>query len=466
MKSLYSILILFISFSANAESPSRFKHWIISDGDRDGGKTLIVIEEDILLRSDASRLSQRIHFKKRYLPSEMKAFNIQLEKFEAKKSDKIIGQPFPLKGTPLWNAVKDEWSETDEAEYSQWIHTHANGSFLKGSGIIVDCADNGLLYRWIYAREHSLPIANSLAGSGKLFGHFTSSEKWDALPTDPDWRKDEKFKAALRELFNQTYTGSINSDQYPVKISPQFVGPGTMYMTIEPDSGHTQTLISIVNNAGIKTIWGNLPAEDETRITGILIDEIPKLGKGGFQKWRTPRKLVTNGRESWALRPAVEMNGYSLEQYETGIQKEVEWVDWIYDHLGIVLSDEDMLYPKFFIIETGVEFRVDLIEKGILYCNPKNPCKFDSHDYDTYSTFTRDARLLKNRNQFIDIMNRLGPLNRKVMYFKSAIDGRGNISNTLNISYSDVFFKIGVMEGWVSDPNVSIHERWGLPPVH
>ena len=51
---------------------------------------------------------------------------------------------------------------------------YINTQFNKSTGLFANCADVGLLFRWIYAREKSLPIANTLQGpSKKLFGHFS-----------------------------------------------------------------------------------------------------------------------------------------------------------------------------------------------------------------------------------------------------------------------------------------------------
>ena len=89
----------------------------------------------------------------------------------------------------------------------------------------------------------SFRLPDSLAGRWPaLWAFFEALLAWDKLPQDADWKKDERFKAALRYLFDNTFTHTVVADLYPTFINPQYVRPGSMFMIIRTTSGHTQTL--------------------------------------------------------------------------------------------------------------------------------------------------------------------------------------------------------------------------------
>ncbi|MGZ5279145.1 MAG: hypothetical protein ACXWC9_04340, partial [Pseudobdellovibrionaceae bacterium] len=217
---------------------------------------------------------------------------------------------------PLWPLKKTHWEASDEVQYGKWLQKHASKTFLKGSGILADCADYALVLRWIFAYEHGLPAAQTLAGSGKLFGSWQSTTAWDALPTGPNWRQDERFKKALRYLFDSTYTHSLKQDLYPVAINRQFVNAGAIYLTLATVSGHTRTIVALGSDARCKTKpcilvwWGNEPSSE----TGFISDCDPYFvseTQGGFVRFRWPE--LVNGK--WSLRAKDLMPGYSQEQY-------------------------------------------------------------------------------------------------------------------------------------------------------
>ena len=141
--------------------------------------------------------------------------------------------------------MTNTWTWDEEVKYGQWLHKTAAEDMLVGSGVLVDCADFAITLRWIYAHDHNLPAADQLAGSGELYGSWQSTRSWDRLPTNTDWKKDERFKAALRYLLLNSYTHSLQGDLYPVQINSEFVTFGTIYLTIFQQSGHTRTIFDI-----------------------------------------------------------------------------------------------------------------------------------------------------------------------------------------------------------------------------
>ena len=50
----------------------------------------------------------------------------------------------------LWN-VTQEWNETWEVRYTEWMNTHLTNDYFYNKNIPTDCADVPVTYRWIFA---------------------------------------------------------------------------------------------------------------------------------------------------------------------------------------------------------------------------------------------------------------------------------------------------------------------------
>ncbi|MBS1960880.1 MAG: hypothetical protein JST04_01600 [Bdellovibrionales bacterium] len=435
------------------------KRWVLVESHDDGARTLRVYDEDLSLREDPTVLSQKLVFEHRFEAGEESALAETKAAFEAAGPASAKALRLPRKGKPLWVAVKDEWTEADEDDYSAWFAKSVRTDFLRGTGLHADCADVGLTFRWVYARDHGLPIANTLSGSGKLFGNFTGSSEWDKLPTNADWRRDERFKAALRELYDETYTWSINDDQYPTLITRQYVRPGSMYMIIRSSGGHTQTISSVSDRGGVETYWGNEPAAEAIYDSSLIVEF---SNRKGFQNWRHVRRTVAGGKETWKLVPGEQMPGYSREQLETGYANGTDWMNWVLARLGYHFSDEQRysIFAKSF--EQSIDFRRGITALGALYCGPSAPCATTGADYDNYSTFSRDARLKDLRDEIRAIGAKLGPRNSAVKSVRKTLEARGAVAAGSSTTYNDALASDGTIEAWSADPNVAFAARWGF----
>lgn len=414
---------------------------------------LRVIEEDTDLRGDQSRISQRV---------------VRDEVFSASESSRIddIGRdyttptrlntplaPFPKSGKPLWVASKTSWTRADEDDYSHWFATEVDTNFDTGTGLLADCADMGQLFRWVYAREHRLPMANSLT-SGKLFGHFSSNQAWDELSTDPDWKKDERFKAAMRYLMANSYTGTLYNDLYPTLVNPQYVRPGSLFMIIRTVSGHTQTISKIDPNYGITTLWGNEPAAEDIYSSGIIIEF---QNKEGFKMWRTPQWV----NSTWELIPGPQMPGYSEEQYQIGASTESEFEVWFDQRLGIAVDDEYQLQALVDSYVTNIDLRMNVTSEGLSACY-FHTCDPSSGDYSAYSTFSRDARISTLREQILDLISKLGSSNQTVQAEIGTLTDHGEIIIGSGLTYLSLIQDPNQMSKLNADPRVSFAARWGL----
>jgi len=125
----------------------------------------------------------------------------------------------------IWEVGLNRWTIEEEYRFGKWVEENITEDFFIRYRTPTDCADVPYAIRWIYARIAHLPAA-ATTKDGKLIGHW--SKNWKHLPTHPDWRQDQRFRAALLRLLSETWTGTLPLDTYPIRISPDSVTPGTL----------------------------------------------------------------------------------------------------------------------------------------------------------------------------------------------------------------------------------------------
>ncbi len=414
-----------------------------------------VIEEDTSLRDAQNQISQHLVFSTIVPENEVAGTLQDLKTQDLHPRALSPGAITPLvAGQPLWVPVKNTWSTQDEDDYSQWVASQITPDFNTGTGLFADCADVSLLFRWVYARDHKLPVANSLAGSGKLVGHFTTNAAWDSLPQDADWAKDERFKAALRYVFDNTYTRSVIDDVYPTQVTPQFVRAGSIFMIIRPGDGHAQTVKSVDPVNGITSYWGNEPASEIIFHGALVVEAQNKLT---FGMWRWP--VLTNG--SWLLIPANQMPGYSDDQSKLTFDSNDEYQDWVDQQLGIHESDETRLTT---VTQGFVDLLISRMETTAesLYSCVYTACAPGSAVYNNYSTFDRDARLLSEQQDAMNLINKLGSDNPKVQDLLRGLKGMGEIIPGTGLTWLKLFQDVSTLSTLKPDPRQPFFIRWGL----
>lgn len=459
-KSKIFLLLSLMAFSVSAAHAKAPLHvYEIEEELSDHRVRVRVYEEDPARRDDQRLISQRLIEERIYLPGEKNGEgNSKLEQHRT-----FSAGTFPEEGDPLWVPVKNSWSEEDENDYSRWMQEEVTPSFNEGSFLPADCADVGLLFRWVYARNHQLPVANSLAGSQKLFGHFSSNPDWDQLPTNPDWKKDERFKAALKYLFDNTYTHTVLEDLYPTEITPRHVRPGSVLMIIRGSvSGHTQTLHLVDPNAGVLAYSGDVPASERIFYHPLSLEFSWALT---FGQWRTPRM---DSDDRWILTPASEMPGYSLEQFDHLRSGEdgAKFLLWFNDRLGVHVSDQERLKAlvQFFIQD--VKDRLELSISAALYCGQaKNgACNPGTENYENYSTSSRDARLYQEQQDVLAVIKKLGPNDPTVLSALAGVAANGRVLEWIGPTFTELLKAHDLRTVLSPDPRVSFGERWGIPP--
>jgi hypothetical protein len=438
----------FLHIFAHASEPS-FTYWMVQENRADGRVAVKLIEEDTELQSNQHLISQQVIFEQIYPEKQAPSLAELISNPALRLTRTFYSKAPPL---PLWVPIKDKWTETDEDDYSAWVASKVDTDFNHYTGLKADCADVGLLFRWVYARDHLLPIANTLAGSGKLFGHFSGSTEWDLLPTNADWKKDERFKAALKYLFENTYTHSVFLDLYPTLISPQYVRPGSVFMIIRSSGGHTQTIKAIKKDRGITTLWGNEPASTVIDQTSIIIEY---RNKEMFGRWRTP--MLNQGE--WSLTPATQMPGFSIEQDQQNFQSEFDFRDWLATRVGYSITDQTRLFGLIDDYFDSVQLRKRVTAPSLIYCYYKT-CTPTSTDYDNYSTFERDVRLKKQIMDIQGLLSKLGPQDSSVKRAVSDLSRKGDIVAG-ELSYFNLATDPTIAQRLNADPSLPYSLRWG-----
>lgn len=451
--------VLFFHSSGFAASPTWTRH-VLTEGRDSGAQLLLVIDVPA-----NPQLMQSVSYRHIFKTNERLQWQQARQKFLTETRPSRDVQEIPFTDTPLWPLTKNFWTWDDEQGFSTWMGQTITPDFLVGSGIRVDCADFYITLRWIYAHDHGLPAANTLAGSGRLFGSWQTPTVWQNLPTDSDWRKDKRFKAALLYLLDNSYTHSLLKDLYPVALTRQYLTPGAVNLYLRGDTGHTQPLIAVGANPHcpdstgcLLSVWGNEPADEKVYLTAPYILNLKSIDEGGFLRYRWPT-LTSTG---WKLTPASQMPGYSLEQYQFPNLANFEFENIVYKNLGIGQDEVYQAILKGLSLEKLLLLRLEVTVMGYFVCHVQI-CPEGSSLYNDYSTPSRDQRIRDLQQDFLALAKKIDIHDSRWRRFKDAV---GNVyvfwpeadhGKVLN----DYIFDPKLVLSMDSNPQVTFEKRWG-----
>ena len=140
----------------------------------------------------------------------------------------------------VWKVGEHRWTIQEEDNFGEWIEINVTDDFFIRHQIRVDCADVPYALRWIYARMAHLPAA-ATTGDNRLIGHW--SKDWKHIPTNEQWYKDRRFRAALLHMLSVTATRTLPADTYPVRIAPESVKPGSVFLVAEDHAGIVSRIV-------------------------------------------------------------------------------------------------------------------------------------------------------------------------------------------------------------------------------
>lgn len=462
MKQFLAIFLLFFVYSQPGFSAENWSRHVFTETRDDGAQLLLVIDVP-----NNPKLLQNVVYRHIFKINQKSQLEEKKEFFFKKNTPDVLKE-HPITNSPLWPIKQNFWTEENEKDFSTWVES-VKKDFLVGSGIRVDCADFYITLRWIYSHDHNLPVANTLSGSNMLFGSWQSTEEWDALPSDLDWRKDARFKAALHYLLDNTYTHSLIHDLYPIALNKDFISPGAVYLVLKNETGHTQpikvvgksTECTVPEEGCILTIWGNEPADEKVFLSAPYFFPPKSPNTDGFFRYRWP--ILTEA--GWKLAEGATLPGYSLEQYQYSGMPYIEFENLIFEKVGLGGGLISRAIQKGLAIDENLKLRLNITALGFFICHMQS-CPKGSDLYNTYSTPGRDQRIRDLQRDFLELMKQINTKDPRWIHFAENVGNKylmwlDHLSK--NYLLKNYIFEPELMNNVSSDPNDDYLKRWGLP---
>jgi hypothetical protein len=388
---------------------------------------------------------------------------VDFVKLGRRHSESVIPRvAMEVPGQSLW-PVTQAWSVQWETKYRQWIEREVDEEFMNKNSIATDCADVALVFRWVFSRINGLPAANRLAGTGQLFTQDSLMEEWLELPTNPDWRMDKRFLAALDYILEMTYTHSLILDSYPIAINSAVLNPGAIFLYLFGDEGHTLFVHRLTDGrageAPLRTLSSTVPKDVRTLFDSEFTDST-QPETAGFIRPRWPEK---DAQGLWRLRPRDQMPLYSLEQYDPEATAGIDFQTFVFDRVApnrkvdLAMQFEDLITQ----LETLFNFRVDYVNQGNAACYP-NLCPPNSQAYRDWSTPARDQRIadrIATAKRFVARQPEFrGEWNQYLSSVYIMVEDQGQ---SLELTLDDLI-NTWAARRYSSDPNDAIFKRWGV----
>lgn len=293
----------------------------------------------------------------------------------------------------IWDNT-NQWSPAWENKYSQWVKTSwhkdlfsqktlKSGAANPYYGLRMDCADTVYMMRALFSFENKLPFAvNDPSQPRRVISNQMS--RWDSQPTL------HRFRAFMWYLFGILGTASLPFDTYPVALNPQSVKPGQLILTTKKNH-HAWTIKDILP-IGIPWLVFNSRLGASKNLTLMERkswpnpywvfegDHSPK-GHAGIRAFKPTSEI---------LKPAVEITGYSIEQYETPLKN---WNQIAKNRLAKIEENPSQELERLLTVACdGITSRVKVVEDAVNFFNA-NPTCMNYETYDNFSTPNRDRRV-------------------------------------------------------------------------
>jgi hypothetical protein len=353
----------------------------------------------------------------------------------------------------IWEVGDRRWSVEEEHRFEQWVDETITEDFFNRYEIPTDCADAVYAMRWIYSRIHHLPAAATTKDGGWI-GHWSTD--WKQFPTDPEWDRDARFRAALFYLFPKTWTGTLPFDTYPVRISPDSVTPGTLFLVTESHTGIIGHVFLDGSRAHPLQTWeSGLPVKVQKLSSRYFFSPRPEsIARSGLLKFRWP--VSENGE--WKYLPVGEHPFYSEEQYTSDFCKGyTDFVEAVARRIDPTnYAPREKMVKVLGTITRYLRERVPIVLAGYEQCH-NGGCPDGSEAWEVHSTLGRDGMIVSLMDHLSQIIES-NPLDREMVkgiMEAIPIDISENRSVTLYHVYQNRL--------WFSSyPEDSIEARWGL----
>jgi hypothetical protein len=353
----------------------------------------------------------------------------------------------------VWEVGDRRWTVEEERRFEKWVDETITEDFFIRYQIPTDCADAVYAIRWIYARTNHLPAA-ATTRDGRWIGHWSTD--WKHLPTHPEWHRDERFRAALFYLFPKTWTGTLPLDTYPVRVSPDSVTPGTLFLVTESHTGIIGHVFLDGSQAHPLQTWeSGLPVKAQKLSLRYFFSPRPESNaRSGLVKFRWP--VSENGE--WKYLPVEEHPFYSEEQYSPGFcQGSADFVEAVARRIDPTdYAPMEKMAKVMGTITHYLKERTPIVLTGYEQCR-HGGCPEGSEGWEIHSTPGRDGMIISLMDHLSQVIesNHLDQERAKEMMEAIPIDISENRSVTLYHVYQNHLW-------FSSHPEDSIEARWGL----
>ncbi len=363
--------------------------------------------------------------------------------------------------TVLWRA-ENEWNAQWEDRYQEWIADEVNRDIFLNHEISTDCANVGFFLRWIFAREHRLPIASTMAGSGAAITNHTMRVAWRNLPTAENWHDDQRFRAVLDFVADNTFTGTLRVDSYPIKINQEALTPGSYYLRA-PVTGGIGHLVFIHQFDHERSVVTSLESTLPSRVRRLSVRNINFAGpySESLSIRRHRWAIENNGRIT--LRAARQHQSYSMEQFAENFTRQGRnhHLEVLY-RLNFHFTDAMITSWYRGMIARSLSERVDVVFDGRQFCLENN-CEPGSSNYNSWSTPVRDARIISQIDDYLDFCfdseTCMRDHNSWYANWHRVTIRQGNVNFYITV---DFFYQAYQNQELSSDPRDRVSHRWGI----
>lgn len=375
----------------------------------------------------------------------------------------------------VWQDTRS-WTPEWEQQYSDWVRDSFNEDiFTSGPyrDMATDCADAVYMARIIFAFDNKLPfvIKDSTGGSNRISNQMTRFDS-TANPV----QRVRKFMAFVADV---TSTKSLPNDTYPVAISRDYVRPGTVWSrpritkaniwdritgrTVNEDPGHAELVKEVSDTGAVYLIGSTVPKAVRKMNTTSSLVFMPVETSTGFRNWMQPNDYNQN---------VNALPGYSLEQFNIGRGTNDNrtlniWTAEVQNRLALRNETKDETVSR--QIENVcnlVNARVDVIGKSENRRASLGGACMEAGDYDSYSTPSRDKRIVTTLKQLLKTGGGFGfTATQRIKQLQPQFAACPAIEVAPGVLISLYDFSLAALKGEVSsNPNDSFAARWGLAP--
>jgi hypothetical protein len=232
--------------------------------------------------------------------------------------------------------------------------------------------------------------------------------------------------------------------------------------SVQEDPGHAELVKEVADTGAVYLIGSTVPKEIRKLNTTSSLVFMPVETTTGFRNWIQP---------PYYTRSIETLPGYSLQQFNdigrgwAGTRSLSNWTSQVQSRLA--LREETRIEKITRQVENIcrlVNSRVDIVLKAEAHRIKVGGACMNINDYDSYSTPSRDKRIITTLKQLTSVAGRMGiTAAQRAKPLKPFLKDCPNIqiAPTQFITLYD--FSIRALKGKVSsNPNDSFGARWGL----